>query len=200
MRWSKISRPLRTAFALLMLWLPLHALLAQERTSPKPLSKDDVVKLLKGYVSPKRVEELIRERGINFQDTPEAEQELRQAGANTSLLTVVREVVPNLLRRAESYYNAAQFEQALPLLRQAAELNDSEAADILGLFYEKGLGGLAKDDGQAVSWYRKAADAGDRQGMTRLAFMYEDGLGGLPKDDAQAVSWLRKAADAGDTQ
>jgi TPR repeat protein/serine/threonine protein kinase len=166
--------------------------------SPKPLSKDDIIRLLKGDVSPKRVEELIRERGINFQDTPEAEQDLRQAGADSALFAVVGEVAPNLFLKGESYYKAGLHEQALPLFRQAAESNDRRAAAYLGLIYEKGLGGLPKDDAQTVNWYRKAADAGDARGMSGLGFMYEKGRGGLPKDDAKAVSWYRKAADAGD--
>jgi TPR repeat protein len=98
----------------------------------------------------------------------------------------------------ESYYKAGQYEQALPLLRKAAESGDGGAAAYLGLICEKGLGGLPKDDAQAVSWFRKAADAGNARGMSGLGFMYEKGLGGLPKDDAQAVSWYRKAADADD--
>ena len=114
----------------------------------------------------------------------------------------VRETKPDqekkrLLITGESYYKAGQYEQALPLFRKAAESGDGEAAAYLGLIYEKGLGGLPKDDAQAVSWYRKAADAGDPWGMNNLGAMYASGRGGLPKDDAQAVSWYRKGADAG---
>jgi TPR repeat protein len=69
----------------------------------------------------------------------------------------------------------------------------------LGVMYEKGQGGLPKDDAQAVSWYRKAADAGEGSGMAYLGDMYENGRGGLPKDNAQAVSLYRMAADAGNT-
>jgi TPR repeat protein len=63
--------------------------------------------------------------------------------------------------------------------------------------YANGLGGLGKDEAQAVSWYRKSAEAGDDLGMARLGVMYEKGLGGLRMDKAQALSWYRKSADAG---
>ena len=139
--------------------------------SPKPLSKDDVVRLLKGDVSPKRVEGLIREHGINFLDTAEAEKDLQLAGADDALLAVVREMAPDLLQKAESYYKAGEYEQALPLFQKAAESGDDGVAAYLGLMYEKGLGGLPKDDAQAVSWYRKAADAGDPRGMSGLGLM-----------------------------
>ena len=55
---------------------------AQTQPSPEPFTKDNVLKLLTGNVPVKRVEALARERGIDFQITPEAESELRQAGAD----------------------------------------------------------------------------------------------------------------------
>jgi len=103
-----------------------------------------------------------------------------------------------LLAKGQSYYKAAQYQQAVPLLRRAAEASNGRAAAYMGLILEKGLGGVPKDETQAVSWYRKAANAGDARGMSGLGSMYAHGRGGLPKDDVQAASWFRKAADAGD--
>jgi hypothetical protein len=60
----------------------------------KPFSKDDVLQLLKGSVPPKRVGELAQKRGIDFQVTPEAETEFRQAGANDELLATLRALSP----------------------------------------------------------------------------------------------------------
>ena len=67
---------------------------AQTQPTPKPLSKDDVINLLKGDVPAKRVEALIREHGIDFQITPETESELRRAGANDRLLVTLRDLGP----------------------------------------------------------------------------------------------------------
>jgi len=68
----------------------------------KPLGKDEVVRFLKGDVSPTRVAELARERGIDFQMTPQTESELRQAAASAGdepsaindLLATLRELAP----------------------------------------------------------------------------------------------------------
>jgi hypothetical protein len=68
---------------------------AHAQPSTKPLSKDDVVQLLKGNVPVKRVETLARQRGIDFPMTPETESELRQAGANESLLAVLEGLAPS---------------------------------------------------------------------------------------------------------
>jgi FKBP-type peptidyl-prolyl cis-trans isomerase len=43
---------------------------ARGQELPKPFSKDDVIKLLKGDVPPTRVEELVRQRGIDFEWAP----------------------------------------------------------------------------------------------------------------------------------
>jgi len=58
----------------------------------RPYSKDDIVGLLKGQVSPKRVVVLARQHGINFQITRQVENELRRAGATDALLATLREL------------------------------------------------------------------------------------------------------------
>jgi len=60
----------------------------------KPWTKDQIIRLLKGDVSPTRVAVLARQRGIDFQITSETETELRQAGATAALLTTLRELAP----------------------------------------------------------------------------------------------------------
>ena len=65
------------------------------QSPPKPLSKDDVVQLLKGSVSSRRVAELARQRGIDFPLTEETERELREATATDSLIFTLRELAPN---------------------------------------------------------------------------------------------------------
>ncbi|HLY62053.1 MAG TPA: PEGA domain-containing protein [Terriglobia bacterium] len=62
--------------------------------APKPLSKNDIIDLLKGEVPSARVSELARENGINFQLTPAVEDELRHAGATNELLTTLRDLAP----------------------------------------------------------------------------------------------------------
>lgn len=57
----------------------------------QPLSKNEVLDLLKSGVPPARVEGLIRQYGVAFALTPQAESQLRRAGAGESLLKAVRE-------------------------------------------------------------------------------------------------------------
>ena len=60
------------------------------------------------------------------------------------------------------------------------------------------MGGLAKDDKQALAWFQKAADGGDARAMRDLGLSYDQPRHGLKKDDVQAVFWYRRAASAGD--
>ena len=64
---------------------------APAQVAKKPLSKDAVIRLLKGDVSSSRVAAITAEQGIDFQMTPETEKELRTAGATEELLAKLRE-------------------------------------------------------------------------------------------------------------
>jgi DNA-binding beta-propeller fold protein YncE len=67
---------------------------ASAQNPRKPLSKDEVVELLKGGISSGRVADIAHDRGINFELTPEAEDELRGAGATDELIRTFRELAP----------------------------------------------------------------------------------------------------------
>ena len=86
----------RSAFSSLVALLCLFALVgaAGAQESAKGLSKDQVVKLLKGGDPPARVRYLVSKYGIAFPLTPETEKELTQAGANQELLELVRKLAP----------------------------------------------------------------------------------------------------------
>jgi len=60
----------------------------------KPWTKDQIIRMLKGDMPPKRIGELARERGIDFPVTPDTENELRQAGATAELLTLLQQLAP----------------------------------------------------------------------------------------------------------
>ncbi|MBI1941560.1 MAG: PEGA domain-containing protein [Acidobacteria bacterium] len=59
-----------------------------------PLTKMQIIELLKNDVAPARVQELAKEVGIAFRLTPEAEGALREAGATEGLLKALRQISP----------------------------------------------------------------------------------------------------------
>lgn len=58
--------------------------------SAKPLSRVQILGLVEGGVSSRRVESLIKERGIDFEPAPEYLQMLREAGADRALISTLR--------------------------------------------------------------------------------------------------------------
>ena len=91
---TKVWQSLLMAAALGLFLLVLPCARAYAQAAAKPLSKERVVALLKGDVSPSRVADLARERGIDFQLTSRVEEEVRQAGGDDALLAVLRELAP----------------------------------------------------------------------------------------------------------
>ena len=66
----------------------------QAQRSAKPLTEPELIDLLKNFVPPARVAELVKEKGIDFSLSPQQEQELRQAGADDALIDSLRELAP----------------------------------------------------------------------------------------------------------
>ncbi|HEV2349816.1 MAG TPA: SUMF1/EgtB/PvdO family nonheme iron enzyme [Terriglobia bacterium] len=60
----------------------------------KPYTKEQILGMLKGEVAPQRVAVLARQRGIDFEITPQVESEVRQAGATDALLATLRSLAP----------------------------------------------------------------------------------------------------------
>jgi hypothetical protein len=86
--------------------------------------------------------------------------------------------------------------EAVPWYRKAANQGDAAAQNNLGVMYENGRGGLAKDEVEAVRWYRKAADQGYSEAQVNLGRMYENGRGGLPKDPDEARRLYKESQTA----
>src|SRR5579863_2438593 len=82
------------AFTVLVLCVAAHPAKASSPPAPKPLSKADIIDLLKGDVPTARVGELVQERGVDFEVTVDAERELRRAGATDDLLATIRSKAP----------------------------------------------------------------------------------------------------------
>ncbi len=60
-----------------------------ETVGPPPFQASDVVEMLQGKMSPKRIATLIQERGVDFELNPDLEKRLRGLGATSDLLLVI---------------------------------------------------------------------------------------------------------------
>lgn len=89
-----MGRLVQNSIILMVLMVCAGAAIARGQEPRRPLTKDVVIRLLKGDVPPKRVAELARDDGIDFALTPETEKDLRDAGATDELLAELRELSP----------------------------------------------------------------------------------------------------------
>lgn len=126
--------------ALVALMVAVLLLPAQEAVR-RPLTENDIVKLLEAGVTPTRVATLVAERGVSFDLTPEAEQRLRQAGADDALIpALIKATTPpdeaiRRLKLAELRAADGDRTAALAELTQAAKL----ASHWAELHYQSGL-------------------------------------------------------------
>lgn len=93
------------------------------------------------------------------------------------------------------YFNTRNFEQALPLFKEAAEQGISAAQFHLGEMYEYGWG-IDRDIQQAIFWYKKAAEQGFARAQLFLGIKYDRDYS--IKDMQQARYWFEKAAIQGE--
>ena len=110
---------------------------------------------------------------------------------------------PRRMIRASHFSLAAliwrrrHYESARAHFKFAADQGDAGGQNGLGLLYATGLGGLPKDDREAVRLYKLAADQGHANGQVNLGLFYATGRGGLAKDDREAARLYKLAADQG---
>jgi TPR repeat protein len=85
--------------------------------------------------------------------------------------------------------------RAAVLFRQAADLDHPGALASLGQFSELGLGGMPRDEGEAVRFYRQAAEHDDAFSLHRLGILTFAGRGGIARDEVAAEPLVRRAAE-----
>jgi TPR repeat protein len=81
------------------------------------------------------------------------------------------------------------------LMKLAADQDDPQAANNVGVFYLAGIG-VPQDRQRGMDYIRRAAEHGFPLSADQLGRAYWDGFV-VPRDHAQAVFWLRKGAEGG---
>jgi len=95
--------------------------------------------------------------------------------------------------RLASRYMRVDDAQAVKWFQRAAEQGNPVGQHLLGLAYEAGKGGLAKNEAEAVRLWKLSANQGFSEAQHRLGEVYAAGRG-VTKDPAQAVIWFERAA------
>ena len=133
---------------------------------------------------------------------------LREAGGRTNLVRAAR-----LIGRAAmegdadaQYWLACLYESGEGMKRPdpekavywawtGAEATNGACMNLLGTFYERGVG-MDRDEAAAADCYRRAADSGNAKGALNFALACEYGRG-VPTNAALALAYYEAAARAG---
>ena len=87
-------------------------------------------------------------------------------------------------------------EEEVAKMRRLAEAGKGVFMWVLGVWYEHGQKGLAKDLAKAFEWYEKSHEAGNALGTCGLAWCYLDGVG-VPMCPVLGATLLSDAAGRG---
>lgn len=126
----------------------------------------------------------------------------QQCSRAVDLLTLLvgMEHLPSFVNLGHLYLHgcvevAANPEEGIRLVREAADKGDAGGQVLLGSVYANGLG-VPRDFAEAMRWYRRAADRGVPQGQFDVGLLYLNGEG-VRRDLGEAERWLGLAAAQG---
>lgn len=103
-----------------------------------------------------------------------------------------------LNEKAKTLIQQRDFSNAVPLLKEAANLGSAESQYNLAVCLFEGLG-TQSDAKKANEWLLKSAQQNYANAQFKLAYSYADGRG-IEQDSRKAFSWFLKAAENGDEE
>ncbi|HUD52739.1 tetratricopeptide repeat protein [Parvibaculum sp.] len=89
---------------------------------------------------------------------------------------------------ARAAFERGDMAAALKILEPLAWSGDASAQYNLGVIYNNGQGGVARDMAKAVSWYDKSARQGNALAQLNLGILYRQGQG-VAQDYPRAYMW-----------
>jgi len=93
--------------------------------------------------------------------------------------------------KGKAFYDAEQYDKAVPLLRKAADKGHKKAQYRLGRCYDKGYG-VPKDKKEAFRYYMKAAEQSYAKAEYRVAKAYVKGKA-VAADEKKARQYIKRA-------
>lgn len=114
------------------------------------------------------------------------------------VIAAMAQSADKLYEQGKKLYDEKKYEQAFPLLKQAAEKGHKKAQYRLGRCYDKG-NGVEEDNKMAFTWYEKAAKQYHAKSQYQLARYYLKGKGGVTPDKEKARKLLKSALKGGNS-
>jgi predicted nucleic acid-binding Zn-ribbon protein len=123
--------------------------------------------------------------------------QVRKLGRMSTFLTArrpIRTTQADCEIRGGEYvaFDRANYQTALRIWTEQAQLGDAAAQNYVGEIYHKGLG-TVPDYAKAAEWYQKSAAQGFKRAMVNLGYLYEQGLG-VERDITRALNLCRQSS------
>jgi TPR repeat protein len=111
-------------------------------------------------------------------------------------LTAFGQNASELNEQAKKLIEPQEFEKAVPILKQAAELGNAESQYNLGYCYRAGSG-IEQNTEKGIYWFSKSADQGFNDGLYQMMMAYGNG-DGVEQNYNKAYEYGLKCAENGD--
>jgi TPR repeat protein len=111
-------------------------------------------------------------------------------------LTAFGQNASEINKQSKKLIETQEFDKAVPILKQAAELGNAESQYNLGYCYQAGIG-VEQNSEKAIEWYSKSAEKGWNDGLYAMMMAYGSG-NGIQQDFNKAFSFALKCAENGD--
>jgi TPR repeat protein len=111
-------------------------------------------------------------------------------------LTAFGQNASELNEQAKKLIETQEFEKAVPILKQAAELGNAESQYNLGYCYRAGSG-IEQNIEKGIYWFSKSADQGFNDGLYQMMMAYGNG-DGVEQNYNKAYEYGLKCAENGD--
>ncbi len=111
-------------------------------------------------------------------------------------LTAFGQNASELNEQSKKLIETQEFDKAVPILKQAAELGNAESQYNLGYCYQAGIG-VEQNAEKAIEWYSKSAGQDWNDGLYAMMMAYGSG-NGVQQDFNKAFSFALKCAENGD--
>ena len=99
----------------------------------------------------------------------------------------------NLNEQSKKFIETQEFDKAVPILKQAAELGNAESQYNLGYCYQAGIG-VEQNFEKAAEWYSKSAEQGCNDGLYAMMMAYGNGSG-VQQDFNKAFAYALRCAE-----
>ena len=108
-------------------------------------------------------------------------------------INVLGQNADELNEQSKDLIEQQKFEEAIPILRQAAELGNAESQYNLGYCYRAGAG-VEQNIEKGIEWFAKSAEQGFNDGLYQMMMAYGNG-DGVEQDYNKAFEFGLKCAE-----